>query len=183
MAASIATALALALALALAGCTGSTNPSGSTHPGGSAPSGSATPVVAATRWWQDPHASAGSTIDPAHPTAAAAGLHRDRSSYCGILASTLKTGQDVLAGMTATDPALRTSIRAWVAELSAVAPSPVAGPWQTLGAAILAMAGSGGSLETTALPDGLTPAAVSAAAAAIATDSRTACNLNLAAPS
>lgn len=50
--------------------------------------------------------------------------------------------------VTANDPALLTSTRAFTAELEAVAPSSVAGPWQVLGRAVITVVESGGDSTT-----------------------------------
>jgi hypothetical protein len=53
-------------------------------------------------------------------------------------------GRSIFPSVTANDPALLTSTRAFSAELEAVAPSSVAGPWQVLGSAVINLVESGG---------------------------------------
>lgn len=132
----------------------------------------------ATRWWSDGAAPAGSTVDAAHPSAAAAKLHPSRPQYCTMLRQTVRAGRSVLPGVTAKDPALVATTRAFVAEVRGVAPGEVKAPWGVLGPAVIALVESGGD---TSRVTGIDTAAVQRAAVAIAADSRSRCGVDLSA--
>jgi hypothetical protein len=152
----------------LAGCSG----------GGSAaaPKASTTSGPVATRWWSTSVAPAGSTIDSKSPANVASRLHSSQTEYCGMLRQTLAAGHSILPNVTAADPALLTSSRAFVAELEAVAPSQVAGPVKVVGDAVLALVGSGGD---PARVKGIDAAAVSKAASMVAANAKRSCGVDL----
>jgi hypothetical protein len=137
------------------------------------PSGAAAPAL---RWWSDSAAAAGSTIDPQHPDAAAARLHASKTEYCSMLRQTLHAGRSILPGVTAKNPALLASTAAFVAELEAVAPASVAGPWHVLGRAVITLVGSGG--DSTKVK-GVDAAAVREAASTVAADAKRSCGVDL----
>src|SRR5207237_72463 len=80
---------------------------------------------------------------------------------------TLAAGHTILPNVTANDPALLTSTKAFVAELEAVAPSDLAGSWKVLGSAVLTFVQSGG--DSTKV-QGIDAAAVRTAASTVAAD-------------
>jgi hypothetical protein len=149
--------------------------------GGHAPNSSAAPQLpssslVATRWWSNSAAQAGSTIDPDHPDEAAAHLRTSPADYCGMLRATVAAGRSILPNVTANDPALLTSTKAFVAELEAVAPSSVAGSWKVLGSAVLTLVASGGDPTKV---KGVDAAAVRAAASTVAADAKHSCGVDL----
>jgi hypothetical protein len=81
-----------------------------------------------------------------------------------------------LPDVTANDPALLTSTKAFVAELEAVAPSNLTGPWKVLGSAMLTFVESGG--DTTKV-QGIDAAAVRSAASTVAADAKRGCGVDL----
>ena len=176
-AATCGTALA---AVSLAACTGGGSHSNSSGTSG-ALSSSAAPVAAApaVRWWSNSVASAGSTIDPKNPAAVAAKLAPSRGEYCEMLSETLKAGKSVLAGVTASDPALVNTAVAFVTELERVAPGAVSDAWKVLSPALLALVKSNGSAPTQSKAD---ITATMNATKVIATDAQKNCGLNLAPP-
>ena len=161
----------VAMTLSVAGC------------GGSSPSHPAMPAstTVATRWWQDDAAAVGSTINPNNPTAAARKLHPDRQSYCTILSETVSAGHNILAGVSATDPATLVTVTAWLAELQAVAPTQLDAAWHTMSSAITTLIGSHGSATSPLVPAGMTAAQISQASQTIAADAKSSCGLTLAA--
>lgn len=166
--------VALALAGgALLGTAALTACSGGTHSGGN-PSTPSTFVP--TRWWANTVVTAGSTIDPKHPDAAAASLTPSKDDYCHMLDDTLAAGKSILPGIGATDPALLTSTEAFVAELTKAAPTEVSASWKLLGPTVVALVKSGGS--QTALPS-VDAAAVQQAATQIAAHARAVCGVDL----
>jgi hypothetical protein len=163
--------VALVVASSLAGCGGARHGSSQAAKTSSPPS---SPV--ATRWWSNSAVTSGSTISPAQPGAEAARLHVSPGDYCGMLKQTVAAGKSILPGITATDPALLTSTKAFVAEIEKVAPAGVTAQWQVLGPTVLALVKSGG--DTAALPTG-NLGAVTTAALAIAADSKKNCGVDL----
>ncbi len=160
---SAAAGAAVVLAATLTGCG---NAAGSTPPPGSA----------ATRWWSNSAARAGSTIPADGSDPAAAKLRPSDQDYCGMLEQTLAAGKSILPGMTAGNPTLLTSTKAFITELQRVAPAALASEWQILGTAVLAIVESGGA--TSAL-HGIDPARVGQAAAKVSTDARARCGVDL----
>jgi hypothetical protein len=152
------------VAVSVAGCT-------STHHE-TAANGTSPSTFVATRWWSNAAVTAGSTISPAHPDAAAKELHPSKADYCGMLKQTLQAGKAILPSGKADDPKLVIGTEAFVAEIQKVAPAEVSGSWQVLGPTILAIVKGGGNL-----PSGST--SVNAknllAAQAINTDSKKNC--------
>jgi hypothetical protein len=133
--------------------------------------------VLATRWWSNSGTESGTKIDAAKPDAIAARLHESQSDYCGMLKQTVAAKKSILPGVTATDPALLTATKAFVAELEAVAPASVSGPWKVLGTAVLAVVESGGD---TAKVKGIDATAVQRAATEVAADAKRNCGVDLA---
>jgi hypothetical protein len=129
----------------------------------------------ATRWWSDAAGPVGSTVEVAHPAAAAARLRPARPDYCRMLAQTVAAGRALLPA--AGDRGQLAVTEAFVAEISAVAPAAVAASWQVLGAAVLAIVRSGGQLATVS---GVDATAVRRAEAAISADAQRGCHLDLA---
>jgi hypothetical protein len=134
--------------------------------------------VAATRWWSNSAAQAGSHIDMKDPRAAAVKLHGSATDYCSMLRQTVAAGKSILPGVTAKDPALLASTKAFVSEIRAVAPSAVAGPWKVLGEAVIAVVASGGALGEV---KGVDAAAVQTAATTVAADAKRNCHVDLSA--
>ena len=132
--------------------------------------------LTATRWWSNSAGPAGSTIDPQHPDAAAAHLSPSLSEYCGMLRQTVAAGQSILPNVTANDPALLTSTKAFVAELEAVAPASIGGSWRVVGPAVLALIESGGSPMRV---KGIDAAAVRKAVGTVAADAKRSCGVDL----
>jgi hypothetical protein len=163
---------ALALAPAAAACGGSSPKSHPTSDGPSSPSSS----LVATRWWSNSATTAGSTIDPKHPEAVAAQLDASKTDYCGMLRQTAAAGRSILPNVTANDPALLISTKAFVAELEAVAPSSVAGSWEVLGPAVITIVESGGGSAAVKKIDA---AAVQEAARTVAADAKRSCGVDL----
>lgn len=161
----------LTVAVATVGCGGKHH--SSAH---SSTSASAAAHVA-TRWWSNAAAAVGSTVDPAHPDAAAAQLHPSQAAYCGMLKQTVAAGTSILPSLTATDPALLTSTEAFLAEIERVAPPTISGQWQVIGPALLLLVKSGGN--PSALPS-LDLGALTKAANTIASDSLMNCGVNIA---
>jgi hypothetical protein len=85
-------------------------------------------------------------------------------------------GKSILPGVTANDPALLSSTRAFLAELQAVAPATVAGSWQVLGPAVITLVESGGDSAAVKKVDA---AAVRKAAGAVAADAKRSCGVDL----
>lgn len=168
----VAPCTALVLVATLAGCGGSgggaKHHSSSTVPGASS--------LVATRWWSNSAVTVGSKISSAHPEAAAASLHPSQADYCGMLKQTVAAGKSILPGVKATDPALLTSTKAFVAEIERVAPAGVTAQWQVLGPVILALVKSGGDLK--ALPT-VDLGAITTAGTEIAADSLKNCGVDL----
>lgn len=139
--------------------------------------GSTTSSVApATRWWSNASVTVGSTIDPAHPTAAAAQLHQSRGDYCTMLKQTLAVGKSILPSGAAADPRLLTTTDAFVAEIQAVAPAAVQAPWHVLAPVIIQLVRSGGALPTS-VPTGTSVNLQ--AAIAINNDAKANCHVDL----
>jgi len=164
---------ALVVTVSVAGCSGAHH--GSSHAAKTSSASSPSSFVA-TRWWSNSAVTAGSKISSAHPDAAAADLHASRADYCGMLKQTVAAGKSILPGITATDPALLTSTKAFIAEIEQVAPAGITGQWQVLGPTVLALVKSGG--DTTALPS-VDLGAVTKAADAISADSTKNCGVDL----
>ena len=133
-------------------------------------------ALVATRWWSNSAHALGSTIDTANPEAGAAGLNASESQYCGMLRQTVAAGKSILPGVTANDPALLTSTRAFMAELEAVAPATVAGSWQVLGPAVITLVESGGDSAAVKKVDAV---AVRKAAGTVAADAKHSCGVDL----
>lgn len=158
--------VAIAIAGTLAGCGGSS--------GGTSHSSSSSSPPAATRWWSNSAVTVGSTVSPADPEAAAARLSPSQADYCGMLKQTLAANKSLVSAITATDPALAVSARAFLAEIQRVAPASVTGQWHVLGPAVLELVKSGG---TSGLPSNL--GALTSAANAISSDAQTNCGVDL----
>lgn len=172
----VAACAALALAPAVAACSGGGG-GGPADPASllgsaSAPSSNLTAV----RWWSNSATRVGSLIDPKDPESAARKLHTSSRDYCGMLRQTLAAGHSILPNVTANDPALLTSTKAFVAELEAVAPSDLAGSWKVLGSAVLTFVRSGG--DSTKV-QGIDAAAVRAAANTVAAEAKRGCGVDL----
>jgi hypothetical protein len=162
------TGLLVIIVLSVGGCSSSKHKS----------STSSTASNAATRWWSNSAVKVGSTIDAAHPDAAAGSLHPSRSDYCGMLKQTLKAGKSILPSGKANDPKLLTGTKAFVAEIEAVAPAEVSDSWRVLGPVIINLVKGGGTIPTGA---GATTAKNLQAAQAINTDAKKNCSLDLSA--
>jgi hypothetical protein len=173
MASRVAVAVVLAaLAPAVAACGGGSGSESSATSGAQLQSS----ALVATRWWSNSAAQAGSTIDASHPDELAGQLHTSPADYCGMLRQTLAAGHSILPNVTANDPALLTSTKAFMAELEAVAPSAVAGSWKVLGPAVLTLVASGGD---PAKVKGIDAAAVRVAARKVAADAKHSCGVDL----
>ena len=133
-------------------------------------------ALVATRWWSNSANKVGSVLDTKNPEAGAAGLSVSPTDYCGMLRQTVAAGKSILPGVTANDPALLTSTRAFVAELEAVAPSSVAGSWQVLGRAVITFVESGGDSTAVKKVDAV---AVRKAASTVAADAKRSCGVDL----
>jgi len=162
-----AVALAAAVGSGVVGCStahhSSPGAAGATSP-------SAAPVA---RWWSNAVVSQGSTVDPAHPSAAAAALHPSQSDYCGMLSQTLAAGKSVLSTTSAIP---LDTLEAFVTEISRVAPASLTSAWHTVGSAVVGYVRSGG----TSLGTGAASAAqLDQAAAAISADASATCHLTL----
>ena len=143
---------------------------------GHTPTSRSTSSYVPTRWWSNSAVKAGSTIDPAHPGAAASHLHASQAEYCGMLQQTLSAGKSILPGISSADPALLASTQAFVAEITAVASGSIATDWKMIGTAIVALVKSAGQS-----PDysAISAPAVQKAALAVAADARSSCGLDL----
>jgi hypothetical protein len=93
-----------------------------------------------------------------------------------MLRQTLAAGRSILPGVTAHDPALLTSTKAFVAEIEAVAPSTAAGAWKVLGNAVITVVASGGDTTKVKTVDA---AAVRTAAGTVAADAKRSCGVDL----
>jgi hypothetical protein len=133
-------------------------------------------ALVATRWWSNSANKVGSLLDTKNPEAGAAGLSVSPTDYCGMLRQTVAAGKSILPGVTANDPALLTSTRAFLAELEAVAPPSVAGSWQVLGHAVITFVESGG--DSTAVKK-VDAAAVRKAAHTVVADAKRSCGVDL----
>jgi hypothetical protein len=153
----------------VAGCSGGGSPAPHV-------SGSPSSTYVATRWWSNTADSAGSTIDPNNPGAAAGQLQPSRTTYCSMLKQTVAAQKSILPGVTAGDPALLASTRAFVAEIEAVAPSQVSSQWRVLGEALTKLVASGGN---PAKVTGLDTKAITAAADAVSADAKAQCQISL----
>ena len=163
-------AVVCAVVAAVAGCS-------SSHPKKAADHGTTSPsTFVATRWWSNAAVTAGSKINPDHPDAAAKDLHPSQADYCAMLKQTVAAGKSILPDITATDPALLTSAKAFIAEIQAVAPAGITGQWQLVGPAVLSLVKSGG--DTGKLP-AVDLGALTKAASAIAADSLATCGVDL----
>lgn len=169
-----ATVVTVAAVASLTACS-----SGGSHPSAHV-TGTAAPGAAA-RWWQDSNASVGSAINLADPTAAARGLVPDRASYCTILRQTVAAGHGVLATAKPGDRNAIATVRAWLAELEAVAPPAVLPAWQVTGSSVTTLLANNGKVGASTLPPGVTAAQLASAGQTIASDAKSACNLTLSA--
>ena len=158
-----------------AACTGSSGASGA-GPSIAFGDPSFSSALTATRWWSNSGNAAGSVLDPTNPEAGAVGLSTSPTDYCGMLRQTVAAGKSILPGVTANDPALLTSTRAFFAELEAVAPSSVAGPWRVLGPAVITFVESGGDSTAVKKVDAV---AVRKAASTVAADAKHSCGVDL----
>jgi hypothetical protein len=173
----VAACSAIALVPGVAACTGG----GSAQPQAAglsvqtvAPSTAAT--IPAMRWWSNGAAVAGSSIDKRDPAALAARLHSSQEQYCSMLRQTVRAGRTILPNVTAKDPALLTSTTAFLAELEAVAPARVAGPWRVVGSAVITLVASGGDASKV---HGVDAAAVRKAVSTVAADAKHSCGVDL----
>jgi hypothetical protein len=96
-----------------------------------------------------------------------------------MLRLTVTAGKSILPGVTASDPALLASTKAFVAEIEKVAPHSVSSSWHVLGAAVLALVASGGD---PAKVKGIDATAVQSAGSAISADAKHSCGVDLSAP-
>jgi hypothetical protein len=135
--------------------------------------------VVATRWWSNSEVKAGSTIAAGSPDAAVSKLHASRTDYCTMLRQTVAAGKSILPGVSAADPALLTSSKAFVGEIQKVAPAAVASSWRVLGTAVIALVESRG--DTTKATKEVDAAAVQKAGSAIASDAKRSCGVDLSA--
>lgn len=134
----------------------------------------------ATRWWSDGAGAEGSKIDVDNPTSAAAKLTPDAKTYCAVLASTAPNGKSPLSGFSANDPGSSVQLKAWIAELTALAPTDITAAWRTFGGAIISLQ------EAAAKPSPAFPSYSAADAAAqksaqqsIDTQTKKDCNLSI----
>ena len=171
------TAVAVAaLALpSLAACTSGSH-SATTRASGAGSTQSAAGATA-TRWWSDAAGSAGSTVSASDPTAAARKLTVSRPTYCSMLAATVNGGHSLFPNATPHDSAMIAGTTAFVTELSKVAPPSISSSWAVLSPVIVSLVKSGGSFG--ALRANIDEAAVSKAAAAVAADAKTNCDVTL----
>ena len=168
-------ALGCSLAVVAAAAVGCTS-SAAHHAASSSGSGGSSTVAA--RWWSNSAAHVGSTIDKGHADAAVAKLHQSRADYCGMIRQTAAAGKTILPGVAAADPALISTMIAFVSELQKVAPNEVAADWQVIGKAVMTLVKSGGTAPKTPQVDG---AAIQKAAAAVAADAEKNCHVDLSA--
>jgi hypothetical protein len=162
-------AIALGTACAVASCSSAAGSPhrASTHGGSAAP--------AATRWWSNGAASAGSTLS-AGKDSAAQRLQPSRAEYCTMLRQTVAAGRSILRDAGTTAPAVTTATKAFVAEVKAVAPAEVSTAWQTLGNAVVSLVAG---------PDGAAAAqllgapAVQHASAIVVMDAKARCHVDL----
>lgn len=166
---------ATALALAVAACSGSP---AKTAPSAGGPSVHESALVA-KRWWSNSGTAAGTLIDPNDPQAVVGKLHASKQDYCGMLRQTVAAGRSILPGVTAHDPALLTSTKAFVAEIEAVSPSTIAGSWKVLGDAVITIVESGGDTTKVKKVDAV---AVRKAAGTVAADAKHSCGVDLSRP-
>jgi hypothetical protein len=170
----VAVGAALALVPIAAACSGGSG--GGSVPADATDQPTTSSHLVATRWWSNSASKAGSLIDPKDPESAATKLHTSPRDYCGMLRQTLAAGHTILPNVTANDPALLTSTKAFVAELEAVAPSDLAGSWKVLGSAVLTFVQSGG--DSTKV-QGIDAVAVRTAAGTVAADAKRGCGVDL----
>jgi hypothetical protein len=176
--------LLLATAATLAACSGSGSGSGSSSSGAPTSTGTSSATASApvpqstvaTRWWSNSAASAGSTIDPSDPTAAAGSLKPNRDEYCTMLKQTMAAGKSILPGATATDPRLITSTEAFLTELQKVAPAEVSHQWKTLSGALIQFVKTTGKST-----GGVSTAEINSAAATISADAKARCHVDISA--
>jgi hypothetical protein len=174
---------AAACAVVMTGCSSSPGPAASpsaavpsSAAGGYGASIAAAPGATVTRWWGNSAASAGSTVDPVDPAAAAANLKPSRADYCGMLKQTLAAGHSLFPNSSASDPSLHTAAIAFVNELQHVAPAEVAASWQVLGNLIITLVQANGSPSAMQSVDS---AKVSAAVATVSSDAQSRCGVSL----
>lgn len=167
----VALAAVAATLVGCCACTGSSRP-----PEPPAATSAAGHTYAAQRWWSNHAASSGSSIAANGPDAAVVALRPSRTDYCGMLRQTTAAGKSLFAGVAPGDAGMQATVRAFVAEISAVAPSDVARAWHALGKMIVAVSASGGDLGRVS---GVNTGRVRAAAATIAADAATQCHLKL----
>ncbi|MDT4949531.1 MAG: hypothetical protein QOJ37_2126 [Pseudonocardiales bacterium] len=165
----------VAVAPMAAACSGGSRSSAHDPSASTAPSSGAV----ATRWWSNTEVKAGSTIDPGSPDAAVSKLHASRTDYCTMLRQTLAAGKSILPGVTAADPALLISSKAFVGEIQKVAPSAIASSWRVLGTAVIALVESRG--DTTKATKEIDAAAVQKAGSTVASDAKHSCGVDLSA--
>lgn len=168
----VASCAATVLAASVAAC------SGASHSGAASDSTSISSASNDTRWWSNSATSAGSRVDTSKPDAVAAKLHPSRTDYCGMLRQTVAAGKAVFGGASA-DPAWVHTLTAFVQELQRVAPQQVSADWQLLGDSMLTLVRNAG--KTPAPHPAAAPAAIEQAAAHVAADAKTTCNVDLAA--
>jgi hypothetical protein len=171
----VAVCAAVSVTPLVAACTGGSGAPG-TMPTLSDGNQSFSSALVATRWWSNSTNQVGSVLDTKDPEAGAAGLSVSPTDYCGMLRQTVAAGKSILPNVTANDPALLTSTRAFIAELEAVAPASVAGSWQVLGGAVITFVESGGDSTAVKRVDA---AAVRKAAGTVAADARHSCGVDL----
>jgi hypothetical protein len=110
-------------------------------------------AVAAARWWQN------------------------GSGYCGMLEQTLKAGKSILPNASADDPTLHGVTAAFINDVERVAPANVAPSWKVLGDLIIKLVQANGDPSAV---KGVDVKKVQAAVAAVSTDAKSRCGVNLA---
>lgn len=93
-----------------------------------------------------------------------------------MLRQTVGAGRTVLSGATGKDPAAVVSTEAFLAELQAVAPAALAGPWRVVGDAVLTLVGARGAGST---PPDVDAAGVRAAVSTVTADAQRTCGVEL----
>ena len=149
--------------------------SGGGHKQATSTSTGAAATAQPVRWWSNSLAVKGSRIDAANPAAVAEHLNPSASGYCAMLQQTLTAGRSIFAGAHAGDAALVTTTDAFLAEISRIAPSSIAGDWATLAPSVEALV-AGRSLPANSSDQAKRN---HAAAAAISADAKRNCGLTL----
>lgn len=98
------------------------------------------------------------------------------SDYCGMLRDTVRAGHSILPGAKAGDPQLLTATKAFVASVTAAAPSGIRAQWNVLGPTVVQLVESGGKLTAMS---GVDSRLVAQAATAISADAKARCHVNI----